>query len=192
MGYKIPQDFLEELDDLQVLRTDAQILFGHNLLNARQPAKNCPEWWTNAAMYVRETKRSYGKQGKDISAWYDATFERVYDHNLIGYEKLFQEPPDKSFHDFVISIRYALTCIRKMALCITNSEESTKDLSVYERMVIQTSTNETTREELEPLVNTFNDRFRYFHNGDSKDFLEKVVGEIEVMTSVLKEVGVLG
>ncbi|PQE23653.1 hypothetical protein CJF31_00006321 [Rutstroemia sp. NJR-2017a BVV2] len=187
MAYQVPQDLLDDVDALQIVRADAQILFGHGLLNAHQPALNCPEWWKIAAMFVRDTKRVYGKL--ELSGWYDSAFESLYEHNVKECSKLFREPRDKRFREVINFIRLALVCIRKLAVIITYSKEPIEDLEVFKRMESSTYKYETTRQRLRPFVDTLKHRFGGCPNGDSKEFLKKVVDEIEVMTSVLIDSG---
>jgi hypothetical protein len=187
MAYQVSPELIEDVDDLQIVRADAQILFGHDLLNAHQPDRNSPEWWNIASMSVLNTKLICGKV--EITEWYDDAFESLYEHNVKECSKLFQGPKDDRFQEVINSIRLALVSIRKLAMLITYSKEPIDDLEVWKRSESSTYRYEITREELRPYVDTLKNRFSGCPNGDSKEFLKKVVNEIEVMTSLLIDSG---
>ncbi|PQE19218.1 hypothetical protein CJF30_00007585 [Rutstroemia sp. NJR-2017a BBW] len=125
-SYQVSPELLEDVDDLQIVRADAQLLFGHGLLYAHQPDRNTPEWWNLASMSVLMNKLIC--ENVDITKWYDDAFESLYERNVKECSQLFQGPKDNRFQEVINSIRLALVSIRKLAILITYSKESIDDL----------------------------------------------------------------
>ncbi|KAM3078337.1 hypothetical protein ACMFMG_006221 [Clarireedia jacksonii] len=158
---KEEQLFADEVDALQIARTDAHILFGHSALKIHRSAHDSPEWWENAAEYVTRGKRR--AKSEALLDWYGGVFESVY----------------------------SLTCIGKVALRYISTLEATAGSDVSGRVEEETGGYRITEDGLEALVGTFRERFHTVDNGESKEYLKKVVGEVEVMVKVLEDMRLL-